>query len=150
MYLYKASLIMPNARLYTSSIAKHFCRSAASVSSSWRSSLNKLSLYNSVTNRFCTASRELLTNKCMIALGTLSRMVFLVILKYEVINEPVIESVSARESTHGDHSPSLLTNKLSFNVLSVLCAVRSNPVVSSIHAHFFQLLLKFSFNNVVH
>lgn len=123
---YIASLIIVNAFLYKSNIALHLSRSCARFSSSCKSSPNNSSLYNAATSRFCTDSRELLTRRCMIALGTRSWMVWRVISKYDVIKEPIGGNPAISQhldrdimTACNDRKQIKLTNQSNFKLVSV-------------------------------
>lgn len=83
---YKTSPIILAASLYVESNFSHFSLSALIASSSYSSSSNRVSLYNSLTRRFWTTSFEWFTSKCMTALGTWSAIVSRTMLKYEDIS----------------------------------------------------------------
>lgn len=81
LWFYIASLMIENAFLYTSSIALHRSRSAATPWSSRSKSSNRFSRYSSATSRFWTDSRVKFTRRCIIALGTRSWIDLRTILK---------------------------------------------------------------------
>lgn len=80
---YNTSPTILAASLYVLSSFSHFSRSALMVSSSYRSSWNRSSLYSVDTSLFCTTSFEWLTRRCIIALGTWSATVSRTMLKYD-------------------------------------------------------------------
>lgn len=80
---YKTSPTILAASLYVLSSFSHFSRSALMVSSSYKSSWNKSSLYSVDTSLFCTTSFEWLTRRCIMALGTWSATVSRTMLKYD-------------------------------------------------------------------